>query len=382
MTIESQHKMTTTVIEDLTDGDRPLSIEEAVPSLQLALQASLGSDGFLSDVVGCSASDLAHPEAISPWKTFDAQLYRSESATKALRSLLRCKAPGTGSTFEDILSKIASSSHTKTHNHCFLIGGQVRDVLRGKLSTDIDFNYSSAAKDVALVAVGQEWPTKYKCIGDGVVTPNYVLIGDESNDCYLEGFSLDFNATRPCYTNDLTMNALLYDLTNDVIVDKTGRGVADVRAHSMRLSLSEGETFKAWSGACITPGKYLLTYALHTYLLTYVVGLLMTYLLTCLLTWSTYDLLTYLLTYVVWRLHHARGIGASVSQVLTYLLTYLLTHSLTYLQGERSFGISSSGSARRRWASPTLMTPQSAPSWSSRCEGRCARMRTRSAASG
>lgn len=72
-----------------------------------------------------------------------------------------------------------------------------------------------------------------------------MLIGDEGATCYLEGFSIDFNATKPCYTGDVTMNTLLFDLTNDVIIDKTGRGVADIRAHALRLSLGAGDTFSA-----------------------------------------------------------------------------------------------------------------------------------------
>jgi len=250
-----------TLVESLTDVDAPLSIEEAVPRLEKDLRDVLGADNFLSDVKSCAAADLDDPEAIAPWKKFDCKLYKSAAATEALRSLLRCTTPGTSSSFEDILSAIASGSTPGgKRNYCYLIGGQVRDVLRGQLSTDIDFNYASSSKEVALVTVAQEWPTKYKCIGDGVTVPNYVLIGDESSSQYLEGFCIDFNATKPCYTNDLTMNTLLYDLTNDVIIDKTGRGVADIHAHSLRLSLGPTESFEQWSGACITPGGEELRY--------------------------------------------------------------------------------------------------------------------------
>ena len=162
-----------TLVEDLTidNSNEALSIDEAVPHLEKELQSSLGSDGFLSDVVTTSVAELAFPEAIDPWiKRFDIQLYHSPAATKALRSLLRCKAPGTSSSFDKILSSVSHGS--RGTNHCYLIGGQVRDVLRGQLSTDIDFNYSCSAQDVALITVAEGWPTKFKCIGDGVNMPN------------------------------------------------------------------------------------------------------------------------------------------------------------------------------------------------------------------
>ena len=159
--------MTThTLVQSLTDGEAPLSIEAAVPRLEQDLRDALGVDNFLSDVKPCAAADVDDPEAIAPWRQFDyTRLYRSAAATEALRALLRCTTPGTASTFEDILSHIACGPRPGgKRNYCYLIGGQVRDVLRGKLSTDIDFNYASSSKEVALVTVTHEWPTKQRCV--------------------------------------------------------------------------------------------------------------------------------------------------------------------------------------------------------------------------
>ena len=110
-----------------------------------------------------------------------------------------------------------------------------------------------------MICVRHEWATKYKCIGPAS-KPNYVLIGDEGSDNYLEGFSIDFNATKAAYEMDFRQNTLLYDLANDLIIDKTGQGVADIRQQALRLSLAVGETFAAWSAATITPGFKELRY--------------------------------------------------------------------------------------------------------------------------
>lgn len=243
-----------------------LTLDDAVPHLEAELRASCGRDGFLSDMVECRTSDMVTPEAVAPWRAFDYHLYRSAAATAALRSMLRCAAPGTSDSFEDILSAIAcgssasaSSAKQDQKNYCYLVGGQVRDVLRGQLSKDIDFNYSCSAQEVALVTVAHGWPTKYKCIGEGISSPNYVLIGDEGSETYLEGFCIDFNATKACYTNDLTMNVLVYDLTNDVIIDKC-TGVRDIRTGVLRLTLATGETFEAWAAENFTPGNKELRY--------------------------------------------------------------------------------------------------------------------------
>ena len=159
------------VLEQLVSA---VSLDDVKPQLEEALRESLGADGCLNDLQEVNVQSLAVPAAIAPFAKFDYKLFSSPSATRALRGLLKCQLPGTGDSFESVLSAIAADGHS-----CFLVGGQVRDVLRGVLSTDVDFNYSCPAHSVALVTVARRWPTKYKAIGD-TPEPNYVLIGDES----------------------------------------------------------------------------------------------------------------------------------------------------------------------------------------------------------
>eukprot|EP00966_Prymnesium_polylepis_P044015 1020391-Prymnesium_polylepis.1 len=144
-----------TFVEDLTA--EPRSIDEVIPLLEVDLQKALDSTGFLSDVAAISLEEVAEPSAIAPWHGFEhLSIYRSAAATVALRSLLRCTAPGTRESFGGILSTIARGTATSAgehRNHCYLVGGQVRDVLRGVLGNDIDFNYSCDAQEVALVCV-------------------------------------------------------------------------------------------------------------------------------------------------------------------------------------------------------------------------------------
>lgn len=173
----------TTPVETFKTPTR--TVEEATRPLESALREALDNDGFLSDVAPCTVADLTLPAAVAPWSSFgDLKLYKSASATQCLRSLLKCVAPGTSSSFDDIISAIShghdegtSSHYSAQQSFCYLVGGQVRDVLRGVLSTDIDFGYTCDAHDAALVCVANSWPTKYKCIGP-TDTPNYVLIGD------------------------------------------------------------------------------------------------------------------------------------------------------------------------------------------------------------
>jgi hypothetical protein len=143
----------------------PTTLDDLKPMLEQRLRESLGDDGCLSDIAECSLDTLPTPAVCRPFADFGYRLYTSASATAALRALLRCTLPGTSDTFEEVLLAIAqgsSSAGTPAQHHCYLVGGQVRDILRGVLSTDIDFNYSCTAREVALSTVSRSWPTKYK----------------------------------------------------------------------------------------------------------------------------------------------------------------------------------------------------------------------------
>jgi len=142
---------------------------------------------------------------------------------------------------------------------CYLLGGQVRDLLKGKISSDVDFNYACSAQDVARVCVENEWPVKFKAIGP-VSKPNYVLIGDEQSEQYLEGFSISFNATLECFNQDFRQNLLFYDLANHIILDKSGFGMQDIRNCELRLSCAPSKNFDDWASADMTTGQKALRY--------------------------------------------------------------------------------------------------------------------------
>lgn len=255
-------------IDDIPSDPAKKLEQLAVVQLRLeeSLRASLNAEGFVKDLCERTLGSLAQPQAIAPFRTFGYKLYSSASATTALRALLRCELPGTGVSFETALEAISagfSPSGVQQH-HCYLVGGQVRDILRGVLSKDVDFNYTCEAREVAMVAVSHGWPLKFFGINtkEGEA-PNYVCIGDTSTDNYLEGFCVTFNATKPCYIGgDFRQNMCYYDLTNDVIIDKTGFSVSDIRSRALRLSYvgAPGETFDMWAAESVTEGYMQLRY--------------------------------------------------------------------------------------------------------------------------
>jgi hypothetical protein len=213
-------------------------------------------NGFLSDVAEVQLSELKRPESVQPWSELPFKLYKSAAATQALKSHLDCQVPGLEASYTEVLAAIMGH---RSDSFCFLIGGQVRDVLQGKVSKDTDFNYSCSAQDVAMVCVQNKWMVKYKAIGP-VSEPNYVLVGDEQTDAYMEGFPLSFNATAECYKGDFRQNMLFYDLTNHVILDKSGHGVSDIRSGMLRVACAPSQGFDDWVASDISLGLKALRY--------------------------------------------------------------------------------------------------------------------------
>lgn len=218
--------------------------------------SSMVSEGFLSDVVEVQLSELEKPDSIHPWSDLPFKLYKSAAATQALKSHLDGKVPGLQASYTEVLSAIMGY---KKDSFCFLIGGQVRDILQGKVSKDTDFNYACSAQDVAMVCIQNKWMVKYKAIGP-VSEPNYVLIGDEQTDAYMEGFPISFNATAECYKGDFRQNMLFYDLANHVILDKSGHGVSDIRNRMLRVACAPSESFDDWVASDISLGLKALRY--------------------------------------------------------------------------------------------------------------------------
>lgn len=61
----------------------------------------------------------------------------------------------------------------------------------------------------------------YQCSVDG----DYILIGDDDGEEYLEGMIITHNGILPSYHADFSMNWVFYDFVNDLIVDKEGNAV-------------------------------------------------------------------------------------------------------------------------------------------------------------
>jgi len=190
------------------------------------IEATGPRGSIVDDIVEVPIKEVKDKLAISYWR-FCAGLrcYRSESVSKALRLICSAHVPGLGDvTYLECFDKLTSS---EWESHIYLFGGLVRDILLRTVGNDIDIGFSAPAFELEKICKTHG----YTCQLDG----DYILIGDEKGEEYLEGMVISYNGIQPSYHADFSMNTLFFDFKNDIIIDKTGIGIPAVKANRCDL---------------------------------------------------------------------------------------------------------------------------------------------------
>jgi hypothetical protein len=187
---------------------------------------------FVDDLLEVSMSDLRHPSALSIWRPCHGlRLYRSKTVKKALRLICSAPVPGLGgASYLDVFHGLTSSGW---EHHVFLFGGLVRDILRRKVGNDIDITFTAPAAELAEICRKQG----YLCRLEG----DYILIGTDAGEEYLEGMVITHNGITGPENSDFSMNWVFYDFHNDVIIDKTGGAVPAIRANRCQIPCAQNK---------------------------------------------------------------------------------------------------------------------------------------------
>lgn len=197
-----------------------------------------GKEGeLIDDLVEVQISEIKDKLAISYWRFCNGlKCWRSPTLTKALQLICSAPVPGLhGPSYLDVFKTLTQGSTWE--NHIFLFGGLVRDILRRTVGNDIDIGFSAPAAELEATcnSVG------YKCMREH----DYILIGDDTSEEFLEGMVISYNGIQPPEHADFSMNTLFYDFSNDIVIDKTGIGVPAVIANRCDLPCPP-ERWKSW----------------------------------------------------------------------------------------------------------------------------------------
>ena len=143
--------------------------------------------------------------------------------------------------FENTYETIFNNLYTITDN-IYIYGGWVRDSLLDIKATDIEISFNSNVDDIKKLCSKNKWPCskiieKYK----------YIIFGKEKG-ISLEGNYNLFIFNKEDVLYDFTINQLVYDTKNNIIIDLTGYGIYDVFNKKIRLPVSYCK-YNEWASA-------------------------------------------------------------------------------------------------------------------------------------
>ena len=187
---------------------------------------------FLDDLESVSINQVCHLPLFKLWRYHsDITLWKSTQFTQYVNQALQSTVPGITSTqgepvtYREVFSQIQS---LEWPGDVFLLGGVVRDLLMRKIPNDIDISVSCPPKDLQQLCDQNHWKFYTR-------NGNYFLIGNKEGTNYLEGKDI-FSHLVPDSKGEFCMNMIFYDIQNEILIDKTGRGIQDIQQNRISFS--------------------------------------------------------------------------------------------------------------------------------------------------
>lgn len=156
----------------------------------------------------------------------------------------------------------------------FLHGGIIRDIFLGVKSHDIDIIFDFNIKKIEKICKDENYPCS-----EIIHKAQYVNFGTEKGGS-LEGANLGTTLLNPLYEHEASVNDLIYDLQNNILIDLTGFGLYDVINRLIRLSAKPDEWIKWADSDFKRPFRYFkliekgfkpLNNRIHNFIVNYIV---------------------------------------------------------------------------------------------------------------
>ena len=216
----------------------------------------------ISDLIEISYEDVNDKSMLKYWRYHSTiKLYKSNTIKNIISFMLNSIVPGLTIRGKPVTYKMVFDEiqNLQWPADIFLMGGTIRDSLRREPPNDIDTAISCSPNDIKKICEKNKWKyhinTKY----------SYFMIGEKNGDEYLEGKDI-YSSLKPLVKDEFCMNALFYDLRNNIIIDKTGKGIESALNHKLTFPVDE-LNWNEW----MEPSKFFRFYKfrLRNYTATY-----------------------------------------------------------------------------------------------------------------
>lgn len=161
--------------------------------------------------------------------------YIIQNFKKKYNNTVLQKIPDMNETYKDAFDKI----YTITDN-IYIYGGTIRDLLLDIKPTDIDITFNSTLEQVESLCALTKWPC-------AEILPKYKKITfGKDKGITLEGTYCNEVFDVKMEQIDFTVNKIVYDVKNNILIDITGVGIKDLLQKKIRIPVPPSK-YKIWA---------------------------------------------------------------------------------------------------------------------------------------
>lgn len=161
--------------------------------------------------------------------------YNINSFKEKYNKMILNKIPDINETYQSAFEKIYTIS-----KNIYIYGGTVRDMLLDIDPTDIDITFDSTLEKIENLCLLTNWPCSE-------ILPKYnkITFGTEKGITLEGSYKIDI-FDKKMEQIDFTVNKLVYDIKNNLIIDITGFGLEDIINKKIRIPVPPSK-YKFWA---------------------------------------------------------------------------------------------------------------------------------------
>lgn len=163
------------------------------------------------------------------------KFYIIPGLSSKINSLLIKKLPNIDSTYNEMFDELY-----KISKKIFIVGGAIRDSFLNRKPKDIDISFDSTYKDVIKLCKKNEWacPEVYE---RGFP---YVVFGTKKGKTLEATYKSSPVFDKKNIERDYTINNMVYDIKNKILIDITGNGLNDILNKKIRIPVPKSQYLK------------------------------------------------------------------------------------------------------------------------------------------
>jgi hypothetical protein len=154
-----------------------------------------------------------------------------------IKKILGGTLPNINSSYDNMMNELFTIS-----NNIYIVGGAIRDSFLNKKPKDIDLTFNSNYKSVVDLCKKNEWPCP-EIYEKGFP---YVVFGVQKGQTLEGAYKSSSIFEKGNTMRDYTVNNMVYDIKNNILIDLTRMGLEDILNKKIRIPIPN-DRYNDWA---------------------------------------------------------------------------------------------------------------------------------------